>query len=381
MLSNYPQIYQDYFDRWKQDAPKDKIGDPAHFDLDSETQDFFHCFQRLAIRKYKGEIQYSYWTDHKKTPSLRPTSALNLIRTADAAWTFPPLPDFDWIRVYTGDVPPRLCAIKESPEYTLIPACLDLSQLSPDCHHLEGYRRQAAYSPTRDNGFEDCNLFLNKDFGLCPDFTFWAYGGAYLPTSDGVSGWVNFYRQVKGYSPPSNVRAQMVWRGSGRPKSEFSAQLKNPDWNLAMNAPRPYLRDFSSKYPEILDAKLVNIDGAETRLSPFEMADNYKYILEGGGGGFSARVKWMLFLKRLCFIREKAWPAFYEINLKPYIHYIPIKQDFSDLLDKYQWAEDNPDKCQEIIDNCFKFAETFLSPYSLNKRWHDIINYIVENYQ
>ena len=37
-----------------------------------------------------------------------------------------------------------------------------------------------------------------------------------------------------------------------------------------------------------------------------------------------------------------------ERYLIPYIHYIPLENDFSDLDDKMKWCLDNLDKCEEI---------------------------------
>ncbi len=33
--------------------------------------------------------------------------------------------------------------------------------------------------------------------------------------------------------------------------------------------------------------------------------------------------------------------------LKPYIHYVPVKSDLSDLIEKIQWCRDNDEKCKE----------------------------------
>ena len=43
----------------------------------------------------------------------------------------------------------------------------------------------------------------------------------------------------------------------------------------------------------------------------------------------------------------------YKKLLQPYIHYIPIKSDLSDLLEKIKWCIDNDEKCKEIANNAF----------------------------
>jgi hypothetical protein len=34
--------------------------------------------------------------------------------------------------------------------------------------------------------------------------------------------------------------------------------------------------------------------------------------------------------------------------LKEYVHYIPIKEDLSDLIQKIKWCKENDDKCKKI---------------------------------
>ncbi|NGX32401.1 MAG: hypothetical protein K1060chlam4_00445, partial [Candidatus Anoxychlamydiales bacterium] len=42
--------------------------------------------------------------------------------------------------------------------------------------------------------------------------------------------------------------------------------------------------------------------------------------------------------------------------LKPYVHYVPLKHDISDLIEKIEWAKENDDLCKEISKNASDFA-------------------------
>jgi hypothetical protein len=42
--------------------------------------------------------------------------------------------------------------------------------------------------------------------------------------------------------------------------------------------------------------------------------------------------------------------------LKPYVHYVPVKDDLSDLLEQIQWSKDHDNLCQEIADNATEFV-------------------------
>jgi len=42
--------------------------------------------------------------------------------------------------------------------------------------------------------------------------------------------------------------------------------------------------------------------------------------------------------------------------LKPYVHYVPLKHDISDLIKKIEWAKKNAVLCKQISQNATKFA-------------------------
>ena len=48
-----------------------------------------------------------------------------------------------------------------------------------------------------------------------------------------------------------------------------------------------------------------------------------------------------------------------ETKLVPNVHYILIKDDFSDLEQKVHWCNKNPQKCKEIIKNANNFMKQF----------------------
>ena len=48
-----------------------------------------------------------------------------------------------------------------------------------------------------------------------------------------------------------------------------------------------------------------------------------------------------------------------EDKLIPNYHYIELKDDFSDLYEKYQWCEENQDICKQIIKNANEYMKMF----------------------
>lgn len=58
---------------------------------------------------------------------------------------------------------------------------------------------------------------------------------------------------------------------------------------------------------------------------------------------------------------SKYFEHFYE-DLKPYIHYIPVEKDLSNLVEKIKWAQENDKRAKEIAKNGQKFVNAQLAP-------------------
>lgn len=88
----------------------------------------------------------------------------------------------------------------------------------------------------------------------------------------------------------------------------------------------------------------------------------FKYVIDLPGHTYSTKSYWMLFLKRPMFYVEPNQKFAWEKQLKPWVHYIPVKRDFSDLEKHYDWAQANPDKVNTISSNLYDFGLNKMSP-------------------
>jgi hypothetical protein len=95
-------------------------------------------------------------------------------------------------------------------------------------------------------------------------------------------------------------------------------------------------------------------------LSYIEQA-KYKYIVNIDGHSSAFRLSVELGLGSVVLLVQSKWELWIHKLIKPYIHYIPIKADLSDLIEKIQWCMDNDDECQRIVRNARCFYETYLS--------------------
>jgi len=114
--------------------------------------------------------------------------------------------------------------------------------------------------------------------------------------------------------------------------------------------------------------------GLVSRIS-LEEQSNYKYILHIDGHVTAFRLSAELSLFSVLLIVESEWNIWYSHLLKPYIHYIPVKNDLSDLIDQIKWCKLNDEKCEEIAKNALEFYNKYLSKDAiLTNLQHTIIN-------
>lgn len=88
---------------------------------------------------------------------------------------------------------------------------------------------------------------------------------------------------------------------------------------------------------------------------------NYKYLIDVQGRGYSGRTKTLMFSGRPLFIADRKWKEFWYQDLVPFEHYIPVKEDLSDLIERLDWAEANPEEVQKIAENAQSFAREKLT--------------------
>lgn len=87
----------------------------------------------------------------------------------------------------------------------------------------------------------------------------------------------------------------------------------------------------------------------------------FKYILIIDGHVSAFRLSFDLSLNSVILIVDSPNYVWFSKLLEPYKHFIPIKSDLSDLIEKIEWCRINDDKCKEIAKNGVKFYNEYLS--------------------
>ena len=87
---------------------------------------------------------------------------------------------------------------------------------------------------------------------------------------------------------------------------------------------------------------------------------NSKFIISIEGIDVATNLKWIMNSNSLCFMPKPKYETwFMEGLLKPNFHYVLVKDDYSDLLEKRSYYLNNPEKAIKIIENANQWAEQF----------------------
>ncbi|KAK2462820.1 hypothetical protein APHAL10511_005211 [Amanita phalloides] len=96
------------------------------------------------------------------------------------------------------------------------------------------------------------------------------------------------------------------------------------------------------------------------------MTGRYKYIMDVDGNGWSSRFKRLITSNSLIF-KSTIYPEWFTDRIEPWVHYVPIQSDFSDLFDVLLFFRGeflNPDDTELALD-----SESDLETAEFNARW------------
>ncbi|KAL7532469.1 hypothetical protein ACHAWF_004144 [Thalassiosira exigua] len=90
----------------------------------------------------------------------------------------------------------------------------------------------------------------------------------------------------------------------------------------------------------------------------------HKYQIDIGGGGgttWSGTLE-KLGLPGLLFHHVTPTKDYLHDLMVPWVHYVPVRADLSDLREKYEWAESHPQQARQISDNATELARNLGTP-------------------
>lgn len=143
---------------------------------------------------------------------------------------------------------------------------------------------------------------------------------------------------------------------------------------------KPNRQDFIEKYADhprcdVRDTAPHSINPLKWRAENMSIAKHldYRYIMALEGNDVASNLKWVMSSNSIAVMpRPKYETWFMEGRLIPNYHYIEIRPDFSDLIERIEYYDNHIDEAKEII----KHAHEYLEPFR-NKKQEDLISLMV----
>ena len=170
-------------------------------------------------------------------------------------------------------------------------------------------------------------------------------------------------------------RPLAVWRGTC---TGLASLYTSADRAMA-SVPRVRIALLSKQHPSHLDAAIFPCGRcsrlAKARPLLFGNASQaltdagyqqFKYVVDLDGDGCSGRLSKLLGSGSLVLKPWEAGVPFFQSALIPWVHYVPVKTDLSDLIERIEWLQQNDDKAKAMADAASAFALKYLTSQSVD---------------
>jgi hypothetical protein len=160
-----------------------------------------------------------------------------------------------------------------------------------------------------------------------------------------------------GVTVDTNQRLKLAQIGASQEKSNpplLDAGITK--WNLRVR------KLAGEKYLKTIDVSDTGIKLVSS-MTPQEQS-TYKYLVHVDGHVAAFRLSREMSMGCCILMAKSPYSLWFRSLMKPMIHYIPLKGDLSDLLEKVKWCRENDSLCNKIANNARKFYYTYLTKES-----------------
>ncbi|KAK9888552.1 hypothetical protein WA026_000798 [Henosepilachna vigintioctopunctata] len=165
--------------------------------------------------------------------------------------------------------------------------------------------------------------------------------------------------------PWENRQPKAFWRGRDSSKERLKLIKISRNHTDIMNCSLTnffFFRDEISEY------------GPKSDHVSFYKFFDYKYQLGLDGTVAAYRFPYLLAGGSLVFKQESKYYEHFYGDLKPYVHYVPIKRNLDDLVEKINWALDNDREAKKIADEGKLFSNKHLLPKNIFCYYSHLLN-------
>ena len=326
------------FDHWRQTGITTKMLKTAFDDLPEEIKKHFYLMKvQIVDNKLYAACPTSNYTctDRREQDTL---IAINKILKKDK------MPNIDFI-IMLHDTLPR----HNNPKYEKLFISIPMFLMSKDFNSKEA------------------------KFLLLPDVYM-------LSGKDNI--WLNLIKDIEHQNieePWQKKQEKIYWRGA----------CTGGTYNLNNyhKLPRLTLVMLSKSYPDFIDARFSCLSQFSDDQSGKDLKSvikllfvnknflinpiyhlKYKYLISIDGNSAAwQRVPWILLSNSVLLKQDSSYIEWFYPALKPYIHYIPLKKDLSDIFEKINWLKNNDNKAQQISINATNFVKKNLTPEQIEQ--------------
>jgi hypothetical protein len=201
----------------------------------------------------------------------------------------------------------------------------------------------------------------NRFHRLVPDFNFHAWPQV------GIHDYTNFVKDIDNAGLVSPTINKVGWIG-------------NPDTNFM----RKRMINIGNSNKNLFDFFGMSWKPSETivlnsthYVSTPELVKTYAAVIDIEGRGYSGRIKHLLWSHRPLLLVDRPHREYFHEFIKPWEHYIPVKRDLSDLVEKTEWVFNNYEKALEIAERAYQFSKIHLTREASYKQWDTIIKDLI----
>jgi hypothetical protein len=187
-----------------------------------------------------------------------------------------------------------------------------------------------------------------------------------IPDFEALAGNKNFVNDVYAGNqryPWSQKKNLAIFRGS-MTGGDFNK-------NTFLNFPRSKTVALSLQFPYIINARFTDLpqwdgwgrfrDFFSQGLSVEEHVEyKYQLLIDGHSCAYS-RAYWQMFSNCVIFKQTSENIQWYYRALQPFVHYIPVHWDMSDLVEMIFWAIDHDEEAEQISNRAQDFAKNNLT--------------------
>lgn len=181
----------------------------------------------------------------------------------------------------------------------------------------------------------------------------------------------------------TDADVNLAWE-TKRSLAVFRGSSTGCGWTAATNTRLAAVK-LSKTAPTLLDAQLTKITAMEkfhidagpgfVSRSDFKTGtpidfvrfSDYKYILHIDGNVAAYRLAKTMLLGSVILLVESGSTLWFQHHMKPGVHYIPIKEDLSNLLAAIKWCQANDVLCKQIAQQGRALAKWVLTPETVRR--------------